>query len=361
MIEWLIRPPVRTVDPDSAGHGSFIHSIDPTTGETSGQYTEITGYGVSLLVYLYRTLGDASFLDAAKDAAQFLQRTQASDGSYPHLPVPNRPERRGPSYTFDTAMCTMGLLDLHAVNPDPKILSSAKEAGDWLLEMQEESGAFKAAFDPERGMLDPGSFFGDGSCIHAKVAMALLRLADATDTVSYRRAAASVCDYVLSLQSSDGYFWANPAKNFVFTHAHCYACEGLAAAGAFLQKDVYTRAAERGLSWLRMVQNEDGSVFQVYEDRRAWRKRLPSLVNAQRASDATAQTARLIALFRDSRSPDFVRAVDFLTRRMQSSDGGLFYTQGRIRSDATLYAWPTMFAIQALVFSQFEASPKHLF
>lgn len=361
MIDWLIAAPVRNTDPSQKRFGSFNHGVHEQTGRVPGQYTEITGYGVSTLAHLYRWRGEERYLEVAREAARFLMRIQLPNGAFPHCPDPEKGCEDGDQFTFDTSMVTMGLMDLYRADPDPAYLESARRAGEWLVSMQRDDGAFLAKFVPRTGTPNTGNFFGDGSCIHVKNAMALLKIADATKEAGFEVAARRVCDYTLALQDQSGLFWAMPSKDFVFTHAHSYACEGFLSAGAYTGEKRYTEAALRGIRWLQKVQNADGSVYQVYEDRRGVKHQVRRAVDAFKAADATSQTARLSWLAGEGFEATYRRAMGFLESHMWSPKGGLYYTKGRFRSNRMMFAWPAMFAIEAFEFPHHNVSAKDLY
>jgi uncharacterized protein YyaL (SSP411 family) len=361
MVAWLMDPPMREVAPEAAGLGSFSHGVDAETGAWLGQYTEITGYGVSLMAHLYRWHGETRFLEAARQAARFLATIQTERGGFPDCPRPAAGCAGQPSHTFDTAMCTMGLMDLYAVDADDEYLERARRASRWLLELQQKDGSFRSAEGPQEEHDAALNFFDDGSCIHVKNAMALLKVDEAVGTGAFTEAARRACDYALRLQDADGFFWALPSRRFVFTHAHCYACEGLLSAGAYLEEERYTRAALKGIQWLQKVQNADGSVYQVYTDRRPLKERLRGAVSAHRVADATSQAARLFALSGSGYRENYRRALAFVTGPAMSEQGGLYYTRSRFGVTPRLFAWPTMFAIEAIEFATQTVSPRDLF
>ena len=361
MVEWLLNEPVRNTNPALQHFGSFNHGVHEKTGHCPGQYTEITGYAISLLSNLYRWRREEKYLSAAREAADFLGLIQLDSGAYPHCPNPVSSCTDGTQFTFDTSMCVTGMMDLYTISPNDKYLTSAVRAGNWLLSMQQEDGSFHARYSPDNERLNAGNFFGDGSCIHAKNALALLKLAAVTQLNELKEAALAVCNYTLTLQDEKGMFWSMPSRNFVFTHAHCYACEGLLAAGTFTGNQQYTDAALTGISWLREMQNHDGSLYQVYDDHRRFTQRLKQRVDAFKASDATAQAARLFALAGPDYAEAYDQAISFITEHMLSQDGGLYYTTGRFRTNHMMYTWPTMFAIEAIEFARRPASPRNLF
>ena len=361
MIQWLIEEPVRNTHIAHPGYGSFNHGIHGKTGHNPGQYTEITGYGASLLSYLYKWHKEAHYLEAAQHAANFLLSIQLDNGAYPHCPKPDASCVNGEQFTFDTSMCIMGIMDLYSIDPQDKYLDSAIQAGEWLLSMQQTDGSFRAKYSVQAGHTNTSNFFGDGSCIHVKNAMALLKLATASGDTRFELSARNVCDYTLNLQADEGLFWSMPSKNFVFTHAHCYACEGLLSAGAYTGEQKYSDAALKGIQWLKKSQNTDGSVYQVYADQRGFKQRVRQSVDAFKAADASSQAARLFALAGDGFEANYQSAISFIKNQMQGPDGGLYYTNGRFRTNYMMYTWPTMFAVAAIEFSRQTVSPQDLF
>lgn len=88
--------------------------------------TEITGYFVSALVYLFERTGQAEFLDAATRAAQFLTR-QGRNRELKIIPFELEPN--SPAYFFDCGIIVRGLLALYAVDKKDEYLEVAAECG----------------------------------------------------------------------------------------------------------------------------------------------------------------------------------------------------------------------------------------
>src|SRR5258707_879612 len=78
--------------------------------------TEITGYTVSALTYLYSLNGNPDYLDAAVRAASFLTGV-AWDPKLKIFPIECANEERF-AYFFDTGIIIRGLLSLWRVNRD---------------------------------------------------------------------------------------------------------------------------------------------------------------------------------------------------------------------------------------------------
>jgi len=225
--------------------------------------------------------------------------------------------------------------------------------------MQRPDGSFAAMWERGKGTTDPGGFFGDGSCIHAKNAMALLDLHAATGLDEMRRAAVRACDHALTLQDADGAFWATPDRAFVFTHAHAYACEGLLYAGARLAEARYLDAVRRGVSWLSSTQRGDGGWDAGYKQR-LLRALVSNVVKRSAPTDAAAQGARLIRLVTPSDERRWGAALEFLAS-CQHPQGGFFYEKTRFGYSPFLYTFCAQFAVQALAWRNMDAAVEDLF
>jgi len=354
-LAWLCTS-VRVTGSGSPDCGAILHGVDGRTKKPLDVYTEITGYAVSLFQFLARTLGDASLLAMAKEAAQFLMRIQADESAYPQPSGIAGPARL---YAFDTAVCIVGMARLLRATGDERYLRSAISAGEWLLGMQRPDGSFSAMALRGGGIEDPGGFFGDGSCIHAKNAIAFLELHAITGREQFREAAARACRYTLTLQDTDGAFWDRPNRPSVFTHAHCYACEGLLYAGHVLGEAGYMAAARRGIRWLADTQRSDGAWLANRKPPWSLRGTLES-IQRPRPSDAAAQAARLFSLTAPRYEKNRVAALQFLMG-CQRSDGAFYYQRTAFGYNQKLYTWCAQFALQALNWSTCSAEIEDLF
>jgi prenyltransferase beta subunit len=348
---------VCVTDPESSTCGAILHGFEGRSGKPLDVYTEATGYAISLFHFLARTRGDAPLLAMAKVAAQFLLRIQANEAAYPQLL--NEAAAPARLYAFDNAVCIVGMVRLQRATGDERYLRSAIAAGEWLLGMQRPDGSFSAMALRGGGMEDPGGFFGDGSCIHAKNAIAFLELHAMTGREQFREAAARACRYTLSLQDTDGAFCSRPDRRYIFTHAHCYACEGLLYAGHALGEPAYTAAAGRGIQWLADAQGSDGAWLASHETAWSLRGTLES-IRRPRPSDAAAQAARLFSLTAPRYEQNRLSALKFLMG-CQKNNGAFAYQRTTFGYTHELYTWCAQFAIQALAWDTGRAAIEDLF
>jgi len=350
-IEWQVTAPIRIVDRGSTFHGAIRRGVDRRTGKPMEAYTEITGYAISLFEFLRRGRRDARLPDAARDAAEYLLRVQSPQGAYAD---------RERLYSFDTAMGIVGMARLAGASGETRYLDSALAAGRWLLGMQRPDGSFRAMSAEGREAADPGGFFGDGSCIHAKHAIALLELHAVTKETHCQEAARRVCAYTITLQEGDGFVWSTPGRDYVFTHAHAYACEGLIHAGSALGEPRFTEAATKGIEWLAANQRRDGGWSSHYERSRSSGRWVLDALRDPRPCDATSQAARLFRLAGDEYEAHRRRALRFMLE-CQSPEGGFSYLRTRLGLSRMQYTWCAQFAAQALAWNSEPARVSDLF
>lgn len=349
---------------DGEWAGGFWHSYNLNTQTRPFIHSEMAGYAASLLTNLYKQDGSDVTLELAVSVGDFLTRIQALAGAFPFGIYPGRENRiEQKYYSFDAAVCASGLANLYLACGKEQYLDAIKEATNWLIKvMQNKDGSFKACWDAnQEKFLKLRTFSGDRGCIHAKNAIALLKVAKITRGQAPILHARKVCDWVISLQDEDGAFWANDLKNLVFTHAHCYAVEGLLYAGNRLGESKYLEAAVKAAQWLRLVQNRDGSFYRNYKLKKLGREKIDSLFPVK-ATDATAQAVRIfIAVALLEKEKVFFeaakRGINFLSIMQchssdSNADGGFYYQLrdflGLRRFNPSLMTWCTQFALSAI-------------
>lgn len=362
-LDWITNSNIRYMNSDGWASGGVKNGYNWQQQYYPFIYSEITGYAISFLANAFRWTGKKNYLVMAKESADYIMKIQlqakttSSSGAILHsLTIPEL-EPRYQYYSFDAAMCLQGLLDLEAIQNSSAICSSAQDIGDWLIKhMQLPNGAFLAMYNADTEEWKHLELFGDNGCLHAKLAVGLLKLANVTKTDHYRTAAMHVCDWVLTLQQADGAFRATETEQQVLSHTHCYATEGLLFAHYWLGDQRYLDAARRAGEWLLEVQHRDGSLNIAY-NRRLWRmgRRAIEKILPQRVSDSTAQAIRiwltLYYLEGDKRfleacyrARDFLLSMQIISSEDPNARGGFYFSP----KHPIIFAWPTMFAIHAL-------------
>lgn len=361
-INWLIRSDIRNKNLSEPNYGGFNSGYNLRKKSYSLVYCEITGYAISLLTNLYHLEKNRDFLEFARDAGRFLLAMQYKgtnkkiSGAFPQGYSFLQKDIVYDFYSFDTAVCISALVDLFKETGEQKFFASAKIAGEWLInQMQYGDGAFKAMYNfNAQDFSKIKKWFGDRGCLHAKNAIGLLKLFDVTGDASFKVSATEVCDWVLHLQKGNGAFVATEGELYVFTHAHCYATEGLLYAHLSLNNQKYLDAALESGKWLIQAQNTDGSLYRYYYKN--------SFIPIK-MTDATSQALRIwLILYHLTREKDYLDAAQksakfLINMQCQKKNdpnafGGLFYQSHAVWKFRYIYplinAWPTMFAIHAL-------------
>ena len=370
-IKWLAESNIRNNDKDTISFGGINNGYDWQSKKYPYVYSEITGYAINSFLNIYKWLKEEKYLRYAKEAADYLLRIQSEDrnkteyGAIPHsLTLPDLKVVRI-YWTFDNAVLLHGIADLYSIIKEEKYYDTCLKIADWLLSMQNQDGSFLAFYDANTGVKDHElkEFHGDNGCLHVKNALGLLKLADISNDEKYYNAAQKVCDWGLKLQDSDGIFWANPKKKYVFTHAHCYATEGYLYAYYIFNNQKYLTVAQMSGDGLIKLQNQDGSLYRIYKNRFSIGSRIKERIHPWKTVDATAQAVRIWLILHSITNDEkylkvaqkgisFLKSMQELGSKDDNMVGGFYYqccdTFRARRLSNMMFAWCTEFSIAAL-------------
>lgn len=365
-IKWLTSSGIQNNGSGPAAHGSFKAWYEQDTQAYPFVYSEITGYLVTLMCYLWERTQDDRYLRSATMAGDWLlNTTHEPNGGFRCL-YPLRPSRfdfkKSQMYAFDNGVILNGLVNFYRATKQEKYLASAVTAADWLVySAQKPTGAFYPVYQ-----LDEDRFFESdkewsvcSGSYHAKIAIGLLNLYDLTHKRKYLDAAIRVCDFALGCQDETGRFISFLSRGGTNAHPHCYTAEGLWVAGSYLDREDYLESSSRGVRWLLDLQSPEGYIPRLcLDDGPVYNERV----------DAICQTLRLAILhMAKGRLPEtYEGRVELLLTiipKYQALDkdprvGGGFYfgreSNGRVIPHVNV--WVTAFAVQALqVYSDYCA------
>jgi hypothetical protein len=190
--------------------------------------TEITGYAISALVYLYSLTHDERYLGAAASSAQFLKRS-AWDSALGLFPFEY--EAAGPAlaYFFDSGIIVRGLLALFRVTGDRELLEIAKVCG---RSMAQDFAASDSKFHPilrlpEKAPMPRGEQWSrQPGCYQLKAALGWLDLYKETGDAEFLKWYEDLLATSLGTHQS---FLPGAAGDLVMDrlHAYCYFLEGI--------------------------------------------------------------------------------------------------------------------------------------
>jgi hypothetical protein len=177
-------------------------------------YPETTGYIIpTFLAYAHLT-GDRSWRACATRMGEWELAIQRSDGGIGEPPGVSGLTPR----VFNTGQVILGWVALHRETRDPRFLSAACRAGDWILASQDPDGKWTR-----------NTYSGQPKAYKSRVAWALMELFDATREERFRTAGEKAVAWVLSQAHPNGWF-ANTsltAPDRPWTHLVGYVLVGL--------------------------------------------------------------------------------------------------------------------------------------
>jgi uncharacterized protein YyaL (SSP411 family) len=184
-------------------------------------YPETTGYIIPTFLDFARFSGDEEYRRRAVRMGEWLLEIQMDSGAF------QAGYYRGPAdpslaSVFNTGQILLGLCRLHRETLDVRYGAAARRAADWLVRMQGADGAWY------RGL----SFHGPNTPVrsyYVRVAWALMEAAALDQADRCREAAARNVRWVLGQQQDNGWFRNNAFRvgSDPFTHTIAYVLEGL--------------------------------------------------------------------------------------------------------------------------------------
>lgn len=210
-----------------------------------GSYPETTGYLIPTLYDAAEELREPQWRERARRMAEWLLTRQCANGAFPGLFEGRLAEPR----VFNTGQIIFGLCRAYVETQDERFLVAARRAGDWLLAMQDDDGAWRR-----------GTYNGIVHTYNTRTAWALVRLSQVTHEQAYRVAARRNADWALGQQSASGWFCQNAfeEKAPAFLHTIAYAMRGLLEIGDACADQTYLAAASRCADVLLGIWTSEG-------------------------------------------------------------------------------------------------------
>lgn len=325
-------------------------------------YSEITGYALSALCFLFRIYREQIFLQRAVLAVSWLiQNALHSNGGIrtrlylvKDYVSPNYCFNYERIYAFDTSMVGYGLVQFYQKQPSKLVGDAIEKIAHFLItQMRRADGSFHPYYDAKTGRCDEDldKWSDQRGTFHAKCALFFTDLYKSTRTELYRKVAFGLLESAVEEQLADGRFVTGRKDCSTHLHPHAYTLEGLLYGGIYFKKNHFIEAALRGFQWALNGVSVDGSVSSYYVDRR---------FSFHERSDIVAQLLRIGTILYSLKANKMRPYMEILSRigkhlllfqyhADKRQKGGFIYgaaTDGLVRDH--LNAWGTMFAMQAL-------------
>lgn len=353
-IQWFLYSGIQNLvdEKDSEGNsilGSFNAWYDLEKQRHSYVYTEISGYALTTLLFLYEKESKQEFLERAKLVGDWLVGIQNEDGSMgTAYYLPGVDVQKPDSYhTFDVGMVFNGLALMYKVSHEQKYLDSAKKAADWVISYQKEDGSIPAQVSRENGEVTDSekTWSTQSGSFHSKLAIGLLNIYDLTKDEKYKKSAIGLCDYALTRQEISGQFLTYGEQVGTNMHPHLYSAEGLFVAGSYLKESRYLDASRKAVEW----------TISLYKDGLVPRHKHDDRLNYNSRIDIISQALRMAVIFqidieRHEELSETILKYQY-NGEPKVQQGGIAFGHMSDGKDAPhLNCWVTMFAIQALSF-----------
>jgi len=212
-------------------NGGVARYYRSDVGRNAGVSTEITGYAVSALLFLFERTGKTEYLDAGLRAARFLTRVawDAQLGTFPFEHAANGDRSGQLAYFFDCGIIVRGLLAAWRVTGQNEFKDIATSAGRAMLQDFSSAGVIQPILElpgkqprphQTRWSTSPG-------CYQLKAAMAWHDLFECTGEKDFQHAYESAVDRALSTHEDFLPGEPDPERVMDRLHAYAYFLEGL--------------------------------------------------------------------------------------------------------------------------------------
>ncbi len=362
---WLLNSGIQNVGGETPVNGGFNAWYNLEENNYFYTYSEITGYAITSLLYLYSLKKEELLLGRAKSAANWLvdRALDSSGGIKTRYYYDRKSADKNYSFqgniikSFDNGIVLSGLSNLYEYSSHENYYLVSKRIADLLLKMQKKSGLLYPDYDVKNKKMKESDekWSSQSGSFHVKIILGLVNFAKYSNEKKYEDLARKLCDAILTFQKDDGRF-ITFKKEDTHLHPHCYSAEGLLFAGWYFKEQKYIDAAVKATKWMLDNQLENGGIPSLYKDNK--------FIQFERV-DILAQTLRLAVIFLNNKLLDsrYRYKVEKLSRRLLqfqylkdgSQKGGFFYgydvDYNTLKETKTLHlnSWVTMFALQALI------------
>ena len=211
--------------------GGFARYYRSAIRENARTSTEITGYSLSALLFLYQRSGRTDYLDAALRAARFLTRTAWNRQlrTFPFEYSAGNGSLDGYAYFFDCGIIVRGLLAAWYVTREAEFRETAIAAGcSMLADFRAAETIHPILSLPGKTPLAYGNRWSNSpGCYQLKSAMAWHDLYECSGDIRYLRAYESVLEPALA--GAPSFLPGTEHRHDVMDrlHPHTYFLEGL--------------------------------------------------------------------------------------------------------------------------------------
>ena len=349
---WLLESGICVSNSSDQNHGGVHSFFDEKKNEFAFLYPEITGYFISTMRFLYEHEKNEKFVKLAKASSNWLiQLYEKHGGIIQGISRQGVPQKL--AYSFDTGICSKGLLDCFAITKEEKFLESAKKLNQWILnETIENNGFVKPTKNLQTNEFeeDTNVWYKRSGCLHIKLTIPLLQQYMITKNESLLETATKIADSIPAYQNDDGSIFLHTDSKIINLHTMCYALEGLIHTYMITRNEDYISRCKKAITWCDQQVQDDGSIDLWFNSK-----------HHSKSSYPIAQLIRLkilVAKLDGSSLDETVRRLEsfLLSLQAQNDDtkiNGGFYEEFNKsvfgwKKTLKVNSWASMFSLQAL-------------
>ena len=349
---WLLESGICVSNSSDQNHGGVHSFFDEKKNEFAFLYPEITGYFISTMRFLYEHEKNEKFVKLAKASSNWLiQLYEKHGGIIQGISTQGVPQKL--AYSFDTGICSKGLLDCFAITKEQKFLEYAKKLNQWILnETIENNGFVKPTKNLQTNEFeeDTNVWYKRYGCLHIKLTIPLLQQYMITKNESLLETATKIADSISAYQNDDGSIFLHTDSKIINLHTMCYALEGLIHTYMITRNEDYISRCKKAITWCDQQVQDDGSIDLWFNSK-----------HHSKSSYPIAQLIRLkilVAKLDGSSLDETVRRLEsfLLSLQAQNDDtkiNGGFYEEFNKsvfgwKKTLKVNSWASMFSLQAL-------------
>ncbi|CUR50964.1 Putative glycosidase [Nitrosotalea devaniterrae] len=298
-VKFLLGP--SSIDDSTTKAKSGFYGFQNTTKpmrETDKPFIfyEISGYGINLLLKLYKWYNDPKFLDLAKKTGESILLGQVNsnnpktNGAFFDRFYPDSGNFFETFHVYPNAVCAGALCELYHETKDKRFLESARKTTKWLFEMLERKDdkciGFKEFFSQSEK--------SDKVYPYESICIPFILLKFQNDleiSEEQKKDLDSAISWGVQSQTSEGVFpfFYQPLQNkfneTAYSHFTIYPLYNLMGFPLSELEDMGQRgcfaAFQKCVNWLTKVQDVDGGFYTYYhKDGHVWHKQSPPIGQA---------------------------------------------------------------------------------
>jgi hypothetical protein len=218
-------------------------------------YPETTGYIIPTMLNIAKVYSNDEARSRALAMADWEIEVQLPSGAIPSGTVGIDPIPA----VFNTGQVLFGWVAAYQETGEERYIHAAQLAGDWLLDVQEENGAWHRKLSKLTST--------QVHTYNARTAWALVQLGKVSGEQEYVNSGRRNLDWCLTQQNTNGWFANNDfhEEETPLLHTIGYVIEGLLETGVLLGEDRYHKAAKQSAEALLKALEINGTLLGRYD------------------------------------------------------------------------------------------------